>query len=109
MNHHFELPGSYKKWTMGLLIVGVITLLYGFIAFHPFEHAGHGVNVNGTRFWASLLQNSTYWLLTVNAAMFFICVTTLAMGGWQVALRRVPEAIASMVPILGIICFVILM
>lgn len=109
MNHHFELPSSYKKWTMGLIIVGLIALLYGFIAFHPFEHAGHGANVNGTRFWASLLQNSTYWLLTVNAAMFFICVTTMAMGGWQVALRRVPEAIASMVPILGIICFVILM
>ena len=48
-------------------------------------------------------------LLPVNAAMFFIGVTTLAMGGWQVALRRVPEAISSVVPILGIICFLILM
>ena len=109
MNHHFEIPGSYKKWTMGLIIVGVIALLYGFIAFHPFEHAGHGANTNSTRFWASLLQNSVYWLLTVNAAMFFICVTTMAMGGWQVSMRRVPEAIASLVPVLGIICFIILM
>ena len=109
MNHHFELPGSYKKWTMGLIIAGVLALLYGFIMFHPFEHAGHEASINSTRFWAVLLQNSTYWLLTVNAAMFFICVTTMAMGGWQVALRRVPEAISSVVPILGVICFVILM
>jgi len=109
MNQSFELPGSYKKWTMGLLIVGAIALLYGFIMYHPFDHAGHGENINGTRFWAVLLQNSVYWLLVVNAAMFFIGVTTLAMGGWQVALRRVPEAISSVVPVLGIIAFLILM
>ena len=109
MNHHFELPGTYKKWTIGLIVAGVLALLYGFIMFHPFEHVGHEASVNSTRFWAVLLQNSTYWLLTVNAAMFFICVTTMAMGGWQVALRRVPEAISSVVPILGIITFIILM
>ena len=109
MNQSFELPGNYKKWTMGLIIVGLIALLYGFIMFHPFAHAGHGENLNSTRFWAVLLQNSVYWLLVVNAAMFFIGVTTLAMGGWQVALKRVPEAISSVVPFLGIITFVILM
>ncbi len=109
MNHSFELPGSYKKWSLGLIIVGVIALLYGFIFYHPFAHAGHGENVNSTRFWAVLLQNSVYWLLVVNAAMFFLCVTTMAMGGWQVAFRRVTEAISSVVPILGIITFIILM
>ena len=109
MNNHFELPGSYKKWTMGLIGVGAIALLYGLIMFHPFEHAGHGINTNGTRFWSVLLQNSVFFLLIVNASMFFIGVTTLAMGGWQVALRRVPEAISSVVPVLGIICFLILM
>ena len=109
MNQSFELPGNYKKWTIGLIIVGLIALLYGFVMFHPFAHAGHGENLNSTRFWAVLLQNSVYWLLTVNASMFFIGVTTLAMGGWQVALKRVPEAISSVVPVLGIITFVILM
>ena len=41
--------------------------------------------------------------------MFFICVTTMAMGGWVIAFRRVSEAISSVVPILGILTFVILM
>jgi Ni/Fe-hydrogenase subunit HybB-like protein len=109
MNQLFELPGSYKKLTIGLLIVGAVALLYGFIMYHPFSHAGHGENINGTRFWAVLLQNAVYWLLVVNASMFFIGVTTLAMGGWQVALRRVPEAISSVVPVLGVIAFLILM
>ena len=38
MNNSFELPGSYKKWTMGLIGAGVIALLYGFIVYHPFAH-----------------------------------------------------------------------
>ena len=109
MSKSFELPGNYKKWTMGLIGAGVIALLYGLVAFHPFAHAGHGENVNSTRFWAVLLQNSVFFLLICNASMFFIGVTTLAMGGWQVALKRVPEAISSVVPVLGIITFLILM
>ena len=109
MEHRFELPASYKKWTWGLIIAGLIALLYGFIVYHPFAHAGHGENTDSTRFWAVLLQNSVYWLLLVNASMFFICVTTMAMGGWQIAFRRVPEAISSVLPVLGIITFVILL
>ena len=115
MNHQFELPGSYKKWTYGLIGAGIIALLYGLIAFHPFAPVSHAAgqdahaSVNGTRFWAVLLQNSVFWLLVVNAAMFFICVTTMAMAGWVVAFRRVSEAISSVVPILGILTFAILM
>jgi hypothetical protein len=110
MTHSFELPGSYKKWTWGLIGVGVIALLWGVIMYHPFGAVGKGDHPEeATRFWAVLLQNSVYWLLLVNASMFFIGVTTLAMGGWQVALRRVPEAISSVVPVLGIIALLILM
>jgi hypothetical protein len=111
-NHQFELPGAYKKWTIGLLAVGLIAVLYGIIVYHPFtpvsHEAGHHAATSGTRFWAVLLQNSVFWLLVVNASMFFICVTTLAMGGWQVALRRVPEAISSVVPILGLVTLLVL-
>jgi len=110
MTQAFELPGSYKKWTIGLIVAGVIALLYGLIMYHPFTApAAPGENVDSTRFWAVLLQNSVFWLLIVNASMFFIGITTLAMGGWQVAFRRVPEAISSLVPVLGIIAFLILM
>jgi hypothetical protein len=110
MDHQFQLPGSYKKWTYGLIAVGVVALLYGVIRFQPWVHPVHGDhNVDSTRFWAALLQNSVFFLLVVNAAMFFICVTTMAMGGWVIAFKRVSEAISSVVPILGVIAFVILM
>lgn len=114
MNQQFELPSSYKKWTWGLIIAGLLALVYGIIVLQPFapvaHHGAEGAHdYSGTRFWAVLLQNSVFWLLVVNASMFFICVTTMAMGGWQVALRRVPEAISSVVPTLGIITFLVLM
>lgn len=109
MNHQFELPGSYKKWTYGLLAVGLIAIVYGFIMYHPFADPHHLEDKNSTRFWAALLQNSVYFLLVVNASMFFMCVTTMAMGGWQVAFRRVTEAISSAVPVMGVATLIILM
>lgn len=80
--------------------VGVLSLIVGFVLYGSDNH--------GARFWAALLQNSVYFLLIVNAAMFFFAATTLAMAGFQLAFRRVTEAIAACVIPLGIIAFVIL-
>ena len=103
MNNQFVIPGGYKKWTMALMIVGLLSLLCGFICLHPFSDS-HGENVSSTRFWAVLLQNSIFWLLLVNTSMFFICISTLAMAGWQTALRRVTEAISSLVT--DVVCII---
>lgn len=108
MNNHFVIPGGFKKWSAGLMIVGALSLLIGIFVLHP-GSGSHGDNVNSTRFWAVLLQNSIYWLLLVNTSMFFICITTLAMGGWQVAFRRVTEAISSLVPIMGLLTLIVIL
>jgi len=86
---------------MGLMAVGVLSLIVGF--------ALYGTHGEGTRFWSALLHNSVYFLLIVNAAMFFFAATTLAWAGFQVAFRRVTEAIAASVIPIGAITFVILM
>ena len=98
---HFEIPGRYKQWTMALIGVGLVSLIIGFILY--------GNKDQGTRFWASLLQNGVYFLLITNAAMFFFCATSLAWAGFQISFRRVTEAISASVIPLGIITFVILM
>jgi hypothetical protein len=108
MANQFVIPGSFKRWTIGLLVTGVLVLILGIVFLHPFS-AATAENVDSTRFWAVMLQNSIFWLLLCNASMFFIAITTLAMGGWQVALRRVPEAISSLVPIIGIITLIVLL
>jgi len=102
IKQQFEITPGYKKWTNALLGVGGTVLLLGifFLAFSKDEH-------NQTRFWAVLLQNSTFFLLVVNASMFFLCVTTMAMGGWQVSFRRVPEAISSLVPVFSVLALIV--
>ncbi len=99
----FEVPARFKTWSMALMGVGVVSLLVGFFLY------GRGDEEHQARFWGTLLQNSVYFLLVVNAAMFFICATTLAMGGWQMAFRRVSEAISVAVIPLGVIALVVLM
>ena len=97
MNSQYVTPGGFKKWSAGFMIIGLLTLICGFIFLNPLAGA-HGDNLNSTRFWAVLLQNSLFWLFLVNTATFFLVICILAMSGWQVAFRRVSEAISSMVP-----------
>ena len=103
LKEHFEIPARYKQWSLGLMAVGALSLIVGFFMY------GTGDEIQQKHFWGSMLQNSIYFLLTVNAAMFFLCATTLAMGGWQISFRRVTEAISACVPLIGGISFVILM
>ncbi len=108
MDNQYVTPGGYKKWSAGLMIVGLLTLVCGVIFLNP-AAGSHGENVNSTRFWAVMLQNSLFWLLLVNVSTFFIGITTLAMGGWQVAMRRVADAITSVVPVMGVLALVIIL
>jgi len=106
MNNQYVAPAGYKKWSSGLMIVGLISLILGIIFLNPMAGA-HGGNLNSTRFWSVLLQNCIFWLMLTNIATFFIVINTLAMSGWQEAFRRVTEAVSSVVPIMGIIAMVI--
>jgi hypothetical protein len=91
------------------MALGIISI----IALYLNTHGGGGTAAEqerqDARFWGSLLQNSVYFLLVVNAAMFFICATTLAWGGWQMAFRRVSEAVSACVPVMGVIAGAILL
>jgi hypothetical protein len=100
----FQVTSRFKTWSLALMAVGVVAILVGYFMYGT----SNDEEVNA-RFWGTMLQNSVYFLLVVNAAMFFICATTLAMGGWQMAFRRVSEAISVAVIPLGLIAFVILM
>jgi len=102
IQEQFQVSGAYKKWTFGLLGVGALTLILGFIVYGASKD-DHSV----TRFWAVLMQNSLFFLMTCNSSMFFICATTLAHGGWQTAFRRVPEAISAAVPVFSVLALLI--
>ncbi len=100
----FVIPKRYNTLSLVFMAIGVLSIIILFIT--------HGSSSNqhvSARFWASLLQNSVFFLLITNASLFFICATTLAWGGWQMSFRRVPEAIGACVPVIGVIAVLILL
>jgi hypothetical protein len=99
----FEIPGKMRTWSLALIVIGLITFILGLVTkgFSADEH-------EQAHFWGTLMYNTIFWTMVCNASMFFISVTTLAMGGWQQSFRRIPEAISAMVPIFGSITFVVL-
>lgn len=101
---NFLVPKRYNTISIALMAIGVLSIIALYITAgsksDPHEQA---------RFWGSLLQNSVYFLLVVNAAMFFICATTLGWGGFQWAFARVSEAVSACVPVLAVISGIILM
>src|SRR5215204_6995594 len=100
----FLIPKRYNTTAFVMMAIGIISVIILFLT--------HGTSADEherARFWGSLLQNSLYFLLVVNAAMFFLCATTLAWGGWQMSFRRVTEAISTCVPVIGIITLLVLM
>ncbi len=103
IKERFEIPSGFRMWSMGLMGAGLLSLIVGYFMY------GTGDEAHQIRFWAALLQNSVYFLLVVNAAMFFFCATTLAWAGFNMTFRRVTEAISACVPIIGLITFIILL
>jgi hypothetical protein len=101
----FQVTSRYKTWSLALMGIGIVSLLIGFLVYGKSSNSVQ----DQSRFWGTLLQNSLYFLLIVNASMFFICATTLAMAGFQMAFRRVTEAISVAVIPLGIIALIILL
>jgi hypothetical protein len=99
----FEVTGKMRTWSFALMGIGILAFLIGLIT----KGLG-GDEHQQAVFWGTLLYNSVFFLLICNASMFFICVTTLAHGGWQTVFRRVPEAISAMVPIFGVIALLIM-
>ena len=99
----FIVPNRYRNISIALMAIGILAISGLYIM-----HGSKSDPTEQARFWAALLHNSVYFLLVVNAAMFFLCATTLAWGSWQMSFRRVTEAISAAVPVLGIVCSIIL-
>jgi len=102
ITERFEVPSRLKSTGIGLLLIGVIALIGGFIALKG------GNEHDQTRFWIVLLQNSVFFLFIAAASIFIQAAAGLAQASWIVAYRRVPESIGANVWIFGLIALVVL-
>ncbi|MBS1748128.1 MAG: quinol:cytochrome C oxidoreductase [Bacteroidetes bacterium] len=102
VKEQFEVSSKMKTWSMVLIAIGIITFILGLIT----KGVSHNEEDKAV-FIGTLMYNSIYWLMICNISMFFLCATSLAMGGWHIVIKRIPEAISTLVPVFGIITFVI--
>lgn len=103
MTERFTVPAKLKTTGFALLIIGVLTLIAGAVAY-----LGSDNEMLHNRFWVSLLHNSVFFLFICVASIFIQAAVSLAQGAWILAYKRIPEAIGANVWIFGAIALVVL-
>ncbi len=102
LTDQFQFTGSQKRFTYGLMGVGVVTLLIGIIM------ALSGSHTLANKVWVGILVNNMFFLGLALAGLFFIAVNYLGYGGWYLTVKRVPEAMSMFIPVAGVLMLVIL-
>jgi NNP family nitrate/nitrite transporter-like MFS transporter len=83
------ITGREQKLLFVMLGIGVI----GFAA---------GLYTNDPRLWPSFLLNAFFFLTLALGALVFVSINRVANAGWDTAIRRVPEAMMSYLPLASI-------
>lgn len=93
---NFEPCEKTRHMVSGLLVIGAITLIGGLIQ-------------APTRIWAHLLLVSFYLLCLGLGSLLFIALQFATNAGWSVSFRRVPEAMAGLLPYCAIFILIVLL
>src|SRR5471030_3319157 len=94
-DEQYEFTGKAKTWTLVMMAVGVIGILYGFLS------------GSGERTFANLLLMGYYFTCVCICGIFFCAVQYVAQAGWSASILRIPQAFARIVPITAIVLLVI--
>jgi len=88
-DERFILSDKLKKFSLGLIAVGIITLIIGLFVYSD----------ESSRIWANVLLNSVFFSLIALAGVFFIAVHTVGLAGWFVLVKRIPSAMGTFLPV----------
>lgn len=100
-NLNYTFTNRTRNITFGLMAIGLITIIAGFLT-------KSGEDEHHTRVWANLLVNGWFFLGIGLLATFFMAIQYVAEVAWSVAVKRVYEAVSSYLFTGAIIIFVIL-
>jgi hypothetical protein len=106
-NLNYTFTKKTKNITIGLMVIGLITIILGFL----FDHAPEGVShdeYHHNRIWANLLVNGWFFMGIALLSLFFMAVQYVAEVAWSVSVKRIYEAISSYLPIGGAVMLIIL-
>ncbi|OFY82429.1 MAG: quinol:cytochrome C oxidoreductase [Bacteroidetes bacterium RIFCSPLOWO2_12_FULL_35_15] len=104
-NLNYTFTKKTRNITFGLMAIGLITIIAGFITDTVPEEEGY----HHTRVWANLLVNSYFFMGIGLLATFFMALQYVAEVAWSVAVKRVYEAVSCYLPVGAIIMFLLLL
>ncbi len=89
MEDRLIVQKNFKYLMFGLIGIGIISMVTGFI-------------LDPTRAWANYLLNNYYFVSLAIGAAFFGAIQYISQSGWSSAFKRIPEAMASYVPVAAV-------
>ena len=95
MDNKIQIGGKFKIAMIALIIVGLITIITGFMT------------GEARRTWANLLLNNYYFLSVAIGATFWMALQAITQSGWSAAFLRVPQAMSNYI-IVSFFLFMIL-
>jgi len=98
LNEKYSFSPKLKQLSFILMIIGLVGFAAG--AFMSLN--------NTTRIIADLLHNTIFFTLICLISVFFLAINYMANAGWSVLVKRIPEAISQLVPILAGILLVVI-
>ncbi len=93
----YTFKSSTKQITLGLVGLGVLSLVYAVLTHVP-----------GQRIWANLLVNSYFFVGIGLMGTLWMAIQYVSEAGWSSGFKRVPEAIAQFLLVGGPILLVVL-
>lgn len=94
MEDQLIVQKNFKYLLFGLILIGVISMTIGFI-------------MDPERAWANYLLNNYYFVSLAVGAAFFGAIQYITQSGWSSAFKRIPEAMASYIPVAGVLFLMI--
>lgn len=107
-NLNYTFTKKTKNITIGLMVIGLITIILGFLMDHAPEGVSHD-EYHHNRIWANLLVNGWFFMGIALLSLFFMAVQYVAEVAWSVSVKRIYEAISSYLPIGGAVMVVVLL
>ncbi len=99
MTETYNFSSGLKKTAALFLGIGLLAVIVGALL-----AGGHGID----RVWSNLLIDTYYFTGIGLASIFLIAAHQIGYGGWHVLIKRIPEAMGSIVPVMGIFLLIIL-
>lgn len=83
-SNKFEYTAKLRNLFLGMLVIGVVLVVIGMVT---------GASMD--RFWSNYLHNTLFFLGISVLAVFFLAAHQIAMAGWHVTVKRIPEAVSQ--------------